>query len=61
MAEMRKDSKRNKVINVPGTAGKGKNAIAELAEAEKWRFWWIMKSPCRTWKMAQQKGYMAFW
>ena len=29
-----------------------------MREAEKWRFWWIMKSPCRTWKkMAQQKGY----
>lgn len=44
---------------MPGTAGKGKKMrLQNLREAEKWRFWWIMKSPCRTWKKwRQQKGY----
>ena len=61
MAEMEKKTVNAMGDVCPVPLVKAKNAIAELAGSGKWRFWWIMKSPCRTWKKWRSRKDMAFW
>lgn len=50
MAEMEKKTVNAMGDVCPVPLVKAKMRLQNLREAEKWRFWWIMKSPCRTWK-----------